>query len=74
MFLVFFVVYGKFHIDMTSAFVNLFWPHFLGGCSITRDTVKSLKSAGSWSKIDLSQPENEPEYQVLPHVKGMLVK
>ena len=54
--------------------IDLVWPHFLGGCSITRDTERWLREAGDWSKIDLKQPEAEPSYQVIPHVMGVLVK
>ncbi|CAG8978618.1 hypothetical protein HYALB_00013218 [Hymenoscyphus albidus] len=54
--------------------VNFIWPHFIGGCSITKDTEALLKRAGPWSKVDLSQPEGESEYSALPHVRGTLVK
>jgi len=33
-----------------------------------------VKEAGPWSKVELVQPEHEPEYQVVPHVQGVLVK
>ena len=46
----------------------------LGGCSITRDTEKYLREAGEWSSIDLRQPDGEPDYQVIPHVIGILQK
>ena len=54
--------------------MDLFWPHFIGGCSITRDTVRWLKEAGNWSKVDLVQPEDEPPYQIIPHIMGVLTK
>jgi hypothetical protein len=54
--------------------LDLIWPTFLGGCSITRDTEKWLREAGSWSKVDLKQPELEPDYKVLPHIMGVLQK
>ncbi|KAH6674245.1 S-adenosyl-L-methionine-dependent methyltransferase [Halenospora varia] len=57
-----------------QSLVDFIWPHFLGGCSITRDTEKWLKAAGAWSKVELKQPEGEPVYQVIPHIKGILVK
>jgi hypothetical protein len=60
--------------EIVLAFVDLFWPHFIGGCSITRDTVRWLKEAGSWSKVDLVQPEDEPPYQIIPHIMGVLTK
>jgi hypothetical protein len=60
--------------DVRTALVDVVWPHFLGGCSITRDTEKWLRDAGPWSKVDLKQPELEPSYQVIPHVMGVLTK
>lgn len=59
---------------MIVAAVDLVWPHFLGGCEITRDSGKWIKEAGPWSKAVLVQPENEPKYQVVPHIQGVLVK
>ena len=60
--------------DVRIALVDVIWPHFLGGCSITRDTEKWLRAAGTWSKVDLKQPELEPSYQVIPHVMGVLTR
>ena len=54
--------------------MNLFWPHFLGGCELRRDTGRWVKEAGPWSQVELVQPVNEPEYQVVPHIQGVLVK
>ncbi|RDW79864.1 hypothetical protein BP6252_04502 [Coleophoma cylindrospora] len=61
-------------IAMYQATIDLVWPHFLGGCSITRNTEKNLREAGEWSKIDLKQPAEEPIYHMVPHVGGVLVK
>ena len=58
----------------TLELIDLVWPHFLGGCSITRDTGKWLKEAGPWSKVDLKQPEDETPYDMVPHVMGVLTK
>ncbi|KAM3075013.1 hypothetical protein ACMFMG_007526 [Clarireedia jacksonii] len=57
-----------------QALIDIPWPHFLGGCSITRDTERSLKKAGAWSKVDLAPPVDEPSYKILPHIKGSLEK
>ncbi|KUJ15870.1 S-adenosyl-L-methionine-dependent methyltransferase [Mollisia scopiformis] len=54
--------------------IDIVWPHFIGGCSITRDTGKWMREAGNWSKVDLYQPDDEPSYNVLPHVMGTLTK
>ncbi len=59
---------------IVTVFIDLFWPHFIGGCSITRDTARWLKEAGSWSKINLKQPEDEPSYVMVPHRMGVLTK
>lgn len=60
--------------DVSVAAMDIFWPHFLGGCSLTRDTERWLKEVGTWTKIDLHQPEDEPSYHVLPHTMGVLTK
>lgn len=56
------------------AFVNLFWPHLIGGCRLRNETAKYLRSAGPWSEIDLAQPPAEPWFNTLPHVLGILTK
>lgn len=55
-------------------FVNLVWPHFLGGCELCRDTEKSLRAAGIFKEVDFVQPVDQPPYQVLPHKIGVLIK
>lgn len=60
--------------DVRAAAIDVVWPQFLGGCSITRDSEKWLRAAGPWRKVDLKQPELEPSYHVLPHVMGVLTK
>ncbi|KAK3325795.1 S-adenosyl-L-methionine-dependent methyltransferase [Apodospora peruviana] len=57
-----------------QAFVNLIWPHFIGGCELRRDTGKWLREAGTWSEIDLEHPEGEPWFATIPHVVGVLTK
>ncbi|KAF9740681.1 hypothetical protein PMIN06_005011 [Paraphaeosphaeria minitans] len=57
-----------------QAFVNLFWPHIIGGCELCRDTKKSLLQAGSWEKVDLVQPPEETWYATVPHIFGTLTK
>ena len=59
---------------MGIAAVDLIWPHFLGGCSIRRDTEKWMKEAGSWSQFALKAPEDEFWYHMLPHVMGVATK
>ncbi|CAD6444771.1 63f628ce-dcbe-465b-9b13-1303b274220c [Sclerotinia trifoliorum] len=57
-----------------QSLVNMAWPHFLGGCSLRRDTGKSLMEVGKWSKVDLKHPVTEPSYAIVPHIMGTLEK
>ncbi|KAK6064798.1 methyltransferase domain-containing protein [Seiridium cupressi] len=59
---------------MYQAFVNLFWPHFLGGCQLCRPTELWMKEAGPWEKIDVGQPSDEQWHQVVPHILGVYTK
>ncbi|KAK1255329.1 hypothetical protein MKX08_009324 [Trichoderma sp. CBMAI-0020] len=61
-------------LSLYQRFVNLVWPHFLGGCELCRDTEKSLRAAGIFKEIDFVQPAAQPPYQVLPHKIGILTK
>ena len=61
-------------VNWTVGAIDFVWPYFLGGCSITRDSGKCLREAGTWHKVDLRQPEGEPSYMDLPHVTGILTK
>ncbi|KAM0250727.1 hypothetical protein ACHAQJ_008482 [Trichoderma viride] len=65
---------GGLTLGLYQRFVNLFWPHFLGGCELCRDTEKNLRAAGAFQDIDLAQPVDQPSYQVLPHKIGTLTK
>ncbi|KAK4237768.1 S-adenosyl-L-methionine-dependent methyltransferase [Achaetomium macrosporum] len=61
-------------IGLYQAFLNLFWPQFIGGCEMRRDTAKWLREAGPWSEVDLCQLEGEPWYFTMPHIIGILTK
>ncbi|KAH7350733.1 S-adenosyl-L-methionine-dependent methyltransferase [Rhexocercosporidium sp. MPI-PUGE-AT-0058] len=65
---------GGWFLKWWQATIDLIWPQFLGGCSITRDSGKWLKEAGSWQKVDLKQPADEPFCHVIPHIMGVLTK
>ncbi|KAL7795940.1 S-adenosyl-L-methionine-dependent methyltransferase [Trichoderma ceciliae] len=65
---------GGLLLSLYQRFTNLFWPHFLGGCELCRDTEKNLRAAGAFQEIDLAQPADQPSYQVLPHKIGTLTK
>lgn len=56
------------------AFLNLIWPHFIGGCEMGRETGTWLKEAGPWSNVDVHQLEGEPWYFTMPHIIGVLTK
>jgi hypothetical protein len=60
--------------DLKTATLNLVWPTFIGGCTLTRDTDRWLKEVGSWSKVDLYEPEGQTTCTALPHTMGMLTK
>ncbi|KAF9697749.1 hypothetical protein EKO04_004216 [Ascochyta lentis] len=68
------VVKGYRPMQLYQAFVNIFWPHALGGCQLCRDTGKALREAGPWSKVDFKQPPEEPWHQTVPHILGTLTK
>ncbi|KAK8042200.1 S-adenosyl-L-methionine-dependent methyltransferase [Apiospora rasikravindrae] len=57
-----------------QAFVNLFWPHFLGGCQLCRPTEQWLREAGPWEKIDVGHPQDEEWHHTLPHILGVFTK
>ncbi|KAF1358593.1 S-adenosyl-L-methionine-dependent methyltransferase [Lizonia empirigonia] len=37
-------------------------------------TQKTLREAGPWSRVDLTQPPEEPWHQTVPHILGTLTK
>ncbi|KAI1467920.1 S-adenosyl-L-methionine-dependent methyltransferase [Daldinia caldariorum] len=57
-----------------QGFLNLFWPHMIGGCQLNRRTEKTLREAGPWGKINVGQPSVEQWHQVIPHVMGVFEK
>lgn len=58
---------------MTEA-LNIIWPHFLGGCDITRPTDEWLLQAGEWETVALRPGVGEGPYDTVPHITGHLVK
>ncbi|RYC55036.1 hypothetical protein CHU98_g11171 [Xylaria longipes] len=55
-------------------FLNLIWPHFIGGCELCRRTENTLREAGPWASIDIGQPPPVMWYHSLPHILGVLTK
>ncbi|KAF7954121.1 hypothetical protein EAE96_005253 [Botrytis aclada] len=60
--------------DKYQSLINIAWPHFFSGCSLNRDTEKSLREVGKWSKVDLTHPATEAPYAIVPHIMGTLEK
>lgn len=46
----------------------------IGGCRLCRPTGKTLGEINHWEKMDLVQPPDESEYEMVPHVFGTLTK
>ncbi|KAK4121335.1 S-adenosyl-L-methionine-dependent methyltransferase [Parathielavia appendiculata] len=61
-------------MGLYQALLNLFWPQFIGGCEMCRETGKWIKGAGAWSEVDLCQLDGEPWYFTMPHIIGVLTK
>ncbi|KAH6627173.1 hypothetical protein B0J18DRAFT_162192 [Chaetomium sp. MPI-SDFR-AT-0129] len=57
-----------------QAFLNLFWPQFIGGCEMCRDTNTYLKEAGPWSNVDVHRMDDELWCYTMPHIIGVLTK
>ncbi|KAI0896535.1 S-adenosyl-L-methionine-dependent methyltransferase [Annulohypoxylon nitens] len=62
------------YMRLYQRFVNVFWPHFLGGCLLCRPTEKTIREAGPWEKIDVARPPIEPWYGTVPHMLGVFTK
>ncbi|KAI0549908.1 S-adenosyl-L-methionine-dependent methyltransferase [Xylaria curta] len=67
-------VQHSWYMRLYQRFLNLVWPHFIGGCEMCRETEKTLREAGPWAKIDLGQPPAEMWFHCLPHILGVLTK
>lgn len=61
-------------IYLYQKWINVFWPIFVGGCELQRDTGRYIRDAGPWSNIDLSPLSKELWFQAVPHVVGVLTK
>ncbi|KAI1178123.1 S-adenosyl-L-methionine-dependent methyltransferase [Nemania sp. FL0916] len=55
-------------------FVNLAWPHLIGGCQLCRPTEKTLREAGPWTSIDVGHPDDELWHHTVPHILGVFTK
>ncbi|KAF9895311.1 hypothetical protein FE257_000215 [Aspergillus nanangensis] len=57
-----------------QAMINIVWPYFFDGCSMTRETEDLLLHSGKWTSADLRPAPNEGWFNALPHTVGVLVK
>ncbi|KAL7622791.1 hypothetical protein AAE478_006470 [Parahypoxylon ruwenzoriense] len=55
-------------------FLNLIWPHLMGGCMLCRSTEQTLRAAGPWERVDIGQPTDEEWWQAVPHILGVFTK
>jgi SAM-dependent methyltransferase len=56
-------------------FINLvFWKHVSGGCSLCRNTRRTLSQVATWDNVDLAQPPRESQWSLVPHIIGTLRK
>ncbi|KAI5927468.1 S-adenosyl-L-methionine-dependent methyltransferase [Camillea tinctor] len=62
------------YMRLYQRFLNLFWPHLIGGCLLCRPTEKTLREAGPWSRIDVGQPPAEQWFHCVPHIAGVFTK
>ncbi|XDG03976.1 hypothetical protein ABKA04_003591 [Annulohypoxylon sp. FPYF3050] len=66
---------GRWYVyEHVRCLINVFWPHFIGGCLLCRPTEKTIREAGPWEKIDVARPPIEPWYGTLPHILGTFTK
>ncbi|KAI1486591.1 S-adenosyl-L-methionine-dependent methyltransferase [Biscogniauxia mediterranea] len=62
------------YMRLYQRFLNIFWPHLIGGCSLCRTTEKTIREAGPWSRIEVGQPPAEQWHHCLPHIRGVFTK
>ncbi|KAL9128917.1 MAG: hypothetical protein Q9217_002507 [Psora testacea] len=53
---------------------QVLWPYLMGNCNLTRPTGDYILKAGEWSTADMTTPEKEDPWMVIPHISGRLVK
>ncbi|KAI1501927.1 S-adenosyl-L-methionine-dependent methyltransferase [Biscogniauxia marginata] len=62
------------YMRLYQRFVNIFWPHFIGGCLLCRPTEKTLREVGPWTKIDVGLPPDTQWFHLVPHILGVFTK
>lgn len=75
------IVYEHVRAHSKSTFINWWqktvnnvWPFFMGGCSLTRDTLALLRETGPWTKDTVGPAKNDSPYSMIPSVSGVLYK
>lgn len=53
-----------------QALVNLFWPHFFHGCSLTRSTDEMIMHVGDWEHVEMNMPGGQNRYMPCPGMLG----
>jgi hypothetical protein len=54
--------------------LNVVWPSLFHGCSLCRDTKRTIESVGEWTSTSLQPREGELSTTCLPHTAGVLYK
>ncbi|KAI1308461.1 S-adenosyl-L-methionine-dependent methyltransferase [Xylaria venustula] len=62
------------YIRLYQRLINIFWPRFIGGCELMRQTEETIRETGPWSDIDVGQPVDEMWFSTVPHVLGVFTK
>ena len=61
-------------VRLWQSSLNVIWPFFLGGCQLTRETGRTLRSAGKWREDTLGSRPGDSPYAMIPDIMGVLVK
>lgn len=61
-------------VGVWQRWLDLIWPQFFDGCSITRPTDEWLLQAGEWESVNLKPGIDETVFDTLPRTIGVLVK
>ncbi|KAI0967359.1 S-adenosyl-L-methionine-dependent methyltransferase [Xylaria arbuscula] len=62
------------YIRLYQRLINIFWPRFIGGCELMRQTEATIRETGPWSHIDVGQPIDEMWFSTVPHILGVFTK
>jgi hypothetical protein len=61
-------------LSWLTGFVDLFWGHCFGGCSLRRSTDEMIRRAGDWQKVKIKPFEEQNAYTPIPGMLGYFVK